>query len=112
MAPASTVSGVAKAPRRPDPPPLETDDVRAVSIGTAIWALALVGLLPLRARLVAAGRGWWLWVCAVGVLLGLAGVAYCVRRRRRRSLPAAEADQGAGVPTAGTGGGANAGEPR
>jgi len=106
------VSGVAKAPRRPDPPPLETDDVRAVSIGTAIWALALVGLLPLRARLVAAGRGWWLWACAVGVLLGLAGVAYCLRRRRRRSVRAPETDEGAGAPAAGAGAGASGGEPR
>jgi len=66
--------------RRPDPPPLETDDVRIVAAGTAAWAIALVVLLVLWA----AGtdvHSWWLWMCAAGALLGLAGVRYCVRRR-------------------------------
>ena len=66
--------------RRPDPPPLETDDVRVVAGGTAAWAVALVVLLVLRL----AGTdvaGWWLAMCACGTALGLVGVRYCQRRR-------------------------------
>jgi hypothetical protein len=66
--------------RKPDPPPLETDDVKIVAGGTAGWGLALVALLVLRL----AGRdihAWWLAMCACGLVLGLVGVRYCQRRR-------------------------------
>jgi hypothetical protein len=66
--------------QRPDPAPLETDDVRLVAAGTALWAVALVVLLLLRV----AGAGvhdWWLVMCGAGALLGLVGVRYCQRRR-------------------------------
>lgn len=66
--------------RRPDPPPLETDDVVIVAGGTAAWAIAFVVLLVLRLS----GKGihdWWLEMCAAGALLGLVGVRFCVRRR-------------------------------
>jgi hypothetical protein len=69
-----------KLAQRPDPPPLETDDVRIVAGGTALWAVALVVLGI--ARLVGADvHGWWLAMCACGVALGLAGLRYCQRRR-------------------------------
>lgn len=74
-----------RSTRRPDPAPLETDDVRIVGLGTAVWAVLFLGLLPFRARLDAAGRGWWIWTCLVGTLLGLAGLAYCRRRRNART---------------------------
>jgi hypothetical protein len=67
-------------PRRPDPPPLETDDVKIVAGGTALWAVALVALLV--ARVAGADvHGWWIAMCAAGALLGLLGVRYCQRRR-------------------------------
>lgn len=72
---------VARPLPKPDPAPLETDDVRVVGIGTAVWAVLFLVLLPFRARLVATGHGWWLWTCLVGTLLGLVGVGYCRRRR-------------------------------
>jgi polyferredoxin len=65
---------------RPDPPPLETDDVKIVAGGTALWAVALVVLVVLRL----AGtdvHGWWITMCAAGAALGLVGVRYCQRRR-------------------------------
>ena len=68
--------------RRPDPEPLETDDVLIVAGGTVVWAVAFVVLLVLKA----AGtdiHGWWLWMCASGFGLGLIGVRYCVNRRKR-----------------------------
>ena len=70
--------------RRPDPEPLETDDVRIVAGGTVLWAVAFVVLVVLKA----AGsdiHGWWLWMCASGVGLGLIGVRYCLNRRTRAS---------------------------
>ncbi|MGB8652126.1 MAG: DUF2530 domain-containing protein [Mycobacteriales bacterium] len=66
--------------QRPDPPPLETDDVRIVAGGTALWAIGLVVLVALRA----AGTDvhtWWIVMCASGFVLGLLGVRFCARRR-------------------------------
>lgn len=68
-------------PRRPDPAPLETDDARVLALGTAAWAAALIGCLVFRSDLGAAGRGWWVWACVAGVLLGLVGVRHCRRRQ-------------------------------
>jgi ABC-type nickel/cobalt efflux system permease component RcnA len=62
--------------------------VLPVTVGTVLWAVALVVLLPFRSRLRADGTDWWIWVCVTGVLLGLAG-SWWVRRRRaayRRTL--------------------------
>ena len=66
--------------QRPDPPPLETNDVALVAAGTGLWLVALAVLLVLKA----AGsqvHDWWLVMCAEGALLGLVGVRYCWRRR-------------------------------
>lgn len=73
-------------PRRPDPLPLETDDVPVVVAGTALWALALLALLPFTGRLADDGRLWWLWTCAAGIAVGLFGIRYCRRRRAGRAL--------------------------
>jgi hypothetical protein len=59
--------------RLPDPPPVVSDDVRPVLIGTVLW---LVGL----AVSLVAGRGAWAATCAAGFALGLIGLVY-VRRR-------------------------------
>lgn len=67
--------------RRPDPPPLETDDVTIVAVGTAVWAVAFVVVLVLKLAGVDDVRDWWLEMCGAGALLGLVGVRYCVRRR-------------------------------
>lgn len=66
--------------QRPDPPPLETNDVRIVAAGTGLWAAALVVLVVVKAA-GAEVHGWWLVMCAEGALLGLVGVRYCLRRR-------------------------------
>ena len=67
-------------PRKPDPPPLRTDDVRTVLVGTVLWAVALVALLPFWSRLDDGGRLWWVATCASGFGLGLIGLAYTRRR--------------------------------
>ena len=66
--------------QRPDPEPLETNDVLIVGGLSVAWALALVVLLVIKA---AGGdvRTWWLLMCLEGALLGLVGVRYCQRRR-------------------------------
>ena len=66
--------------KRPDPAPLETDDVKIVGGLAVAWAVALVVLLVLKAS----GSGihtWWLLMCLEGAVLGLVGVRYCQRRR-------------------------------
>ncbi|MEU6041653.1 DUF2530 domain-containing protein [Actinomadura sp. NPDC047616] len=68
-------------PRRPDPPPLETNDVRVAVAGTAAWAVALVVLLIVG---LPDERQWWLWVCVAGIVTGLFGVWYIPRLHRAR----------------------------
>ncbi len=72
-------------PRRPDPEPLETDDVRLVAAGTALWAVALV-VLGVAKLAGAEVHGWWLWMCVTGIVLGLLGVRTCLRRRSARAV--------------------------
>lgn len=63
--------------------PLDVDAVRTVQIGTVLWTVALVVTLVMRDTLQDEGRGWWIWTCAAGVVLGLLGLVITVRRRRR-----------------------------
>lgn len=82
--------------RRPDPPPLESDDVRAVAAGTAAWAVGLVVLIVLRVTDAARVETWWLVMCGYGLLLGVVGVRYCQRRHA-----AIERDKARGLPQKG-----------
>jgi hypothetical protein len=67
--------------RPPAPEPIETDEVRVVTVGTLLWGLAFLALLPFAERLSPAGAGQWLWTCATGFCLGLLGIVYCRHRR-------------------------------
>jgi hypothetical protein len=64
-------------------PPLDVDGVRTAKVGTLVWAVAFLVLLPFVGTLVDDGRGWWLWTCVVGVLLGLVAIVVTTRRRDR-----------------------------
>lgn len=81
--------------RRPDPEPLETNDLAVVTLGTMAWVVALVTLFALRDALEPQTRTQWAWVCAAGIFLGLIGLRH-VRRRQaaRRHAAATEAHQG------------------
>jgi hypothetical protein len=68
-----------------DVAPLDVDGVRTVMVGTGLWALAFLGLLPFYGRLADAGRVWWLWTCMAGFGLGLIGVEVCRRRAQRNA---------------------------
>lgn len=83
--------------RRPDPPPLDTDDVRTVLVGTWAWALTFLALLPFYGRLDRADRLWWLWACVCGMALGGIGVYYVRRRARAIARDAALDDPGEGL---------------
>ncbi|MFD1536795.1 DUF2530 domain-containing protein [Nonomuraea guangzhouensis] len=65
---------------RPDPEPIETNDIATVAAGTVAWAIALVALLIFRP---AAEQSWWIWTCVAGVVLGLMGLWYVHRRASR-----------------------------
>ena len=65
--------------------PLDVDGVRTVGVGTAVFFLAFLALLPFYSRLREAGHTWWLWMCLTGAGLGLLGLEYCRRRRRYRT---------------------------
>ena len=79
--------------RRPDPPPLESDDVRAVAVGTAAWVVGLVVLVVLQVTDTTRVETWWLVMCGYGIVLGVVGVAYC----RKRHV-AIERDKARGLP--------------
>ncbi|MCP2337122.1 DUF2530 domain-containing protein [Actinomadura rupiterrae] len=74
-------------PRRPDPPPLATNDVHLAIAGTVAWAIALVVLLLVG---LPSGERWWLWVCVVGMGCGLFGVWYIPRLQAARERLVAE----------------------
>ncbi len=61
--------------------PLDVDGVGAATVGTALFALALLGCLLARDTLAANGSSWWIWVCVTGVGTGMIGIAYSTRRR-------------------------------
>lgn len=67
-----------------DVEPLDVYGVRTVEVGTAVFLLAFLALLPFYGRLGEDGHTWWLWTCLAGVGLGLLGLEYCRRQRRVR----------------------------
>ena len=64
--------------------PLDPDAVLTVRVGTVLWAVGLLALLPFYSRLVDDGHQWWLWMCVSGVVLGAIGIWFTTRRRRVR----------------------------
>jgi O-antigen/teichoic acid export membrane protein len=82
-------------PRRPDPEPLESDDVKVVIVGTTLWFLGLALALVFHGRLSDADHGDWVWTLLAGSLLGLVGLRYVVRRRAALRREAAAEDPAA-----------------
>jgi hypothetical protein len=66
-----------------DVAPLDVDGIRTLIVGTALWGVAFVALLPFYGRLDEQGRAWWLWTCLAGFGLGLMGLEVCRRRAQR-----------------------------
>ncbi|KLL09902.1 MULTISPECIES: DUF2530 domain-containing protein [Protofrankia] len=74
--------------------PLPYDGVLSVRVGTVLWLVALIVMLPFWDDLRADGHLWWIATAAVGTLLGLVGVWSTTRRRNRlrHQLPTARTD--------------------
>ena len=70
--------------RRPDPPPLPTNDRLAVLVGMAVWAVLWIVALALRGWLADAGHGWWIWTPPAAIVLGFLGLLYLRRRAASR----------------------------
>lgn len=64
--------------------PMDVDGVRTMTVGTILWGVVAVAMLPFLGTLEAEGRTWWLWTALAGLGLGLIGIEYC--RRRRNAL--------------------------
>lgn len=62
--------------------------VSVLILGTAIWFVAFLVLLPFRGRLDGAGHGDWVWIGLAGWTLGLVGIV--VARAQRAARHAAE----------------------
>jgi len=67
-----------------DVAPLDVDGTRTVAVGSGLFLLAFLLLLPFYGRLEEAGRSWWVWTCLCGFGLGVIGWDYCRRRKKRR----------------------------
>jgi hypothetical protein len=65
------------------PAALDVDGVFVVTLGTVVWGVALAVSIALHDSLRRHGHLWWVAVAACGFGLGLLGIAYCLRRRRR-----------------------------
>jgi len=67
-----------------DVDPLDVDGTRTVAVGSGLFLLAFLVLLPFYGRLEDAGKAWWVWTCLAGFGLGVVGWGYCRHRRVRR----------------------------
>lgn len=61
-------------PQKATPAPLDVDVVSVIAVGTALWFVAFVVMLPLHGRFDDAGHKGWLWVTLAGWVLGLLGI--------------------------------------
>lgn len=68
----------------PDIPPIDVDGVRTMEIGTLLWLIGFLALLPFYSRLADDGHTWWLWTCLAGFGLGALGIEWCRQMRRKR----------------------------
>ena len=89
-----------KTQRRPDPPPLATNDRPVVLVGIALWAVAFVVLVGIALWAVAFvvlvvffrhdlhrhHATYWIWSCGIGVAMGLYGLHFIKQRsiKKRR----------------------------
>jgi protein-S-isoprenylcysteine O-methyltransferase Ste14 len=69
-------------PRRPDPPPFQTNEFAPVIVATGMWLVAFFVLLTQHHSLASHGHGWYVWVGLSGFLLGLWGLSLMLLRRR------------------------------
>ena len=64
--------------------PLDLDGTWTVAVGSLLFLVAFLVLLAFRGRLEDADKGWWVWTCLAGFVLGVIGWGYCRWRRDQR----------------------------
>jgi len=69
--------------RRADPPPVVTDDRKAILVGLAGWVVALISVLAFVFMSGAQIAGFAVWTCVVGIGLGAVGLGYTNHRHRK-----------------------------
>jgi hypothetical protein len=77
------------------PPPLKPYDPPLLPYalaGMAVWALAGLVLLLAHDWLVETGRESWLWIVAGGLVWGVPGTLFMLRRDRRKKARGDEGD--------------------
>ena len=84
--PARVTIPPADSGRGTDIEPLDVDGVHTVAVGSALWLVLFLALLPFLETLRDSGRLWWLWTCIAGLGFGLIGLEYCRRRRNAMRL--------------------------
>lgn len=72
---------VRESERRPDPPPVKTDDRKVILVGMVLWLVALGVLLVFLSAVVEAGHVRWLWTVLVGLGLGLVLLVFAHRKQ-------------------------------
>ena len=65
------------------PPPAQINSARIAIIGTLLWFVAFLVLLPFYGRLHDHGHSDWLWTCLAGWILGLIGTSVTARHRKQ-----------------------------
>jgi hypothetical protein len=86
-------------PGRPAPEPLDVDVVSVVAVGTALWFVAFLVMLPLRGRLAEGGHANWFWTSLAGWVLGLLGIVVARAQRAARARAEQAARQAAAGPS-------------
>ena len=72
---------LAAVPELVTPAPVQINARRIVLIGTLLWFVAFVVLLPFYSWLGRHDHRIWLWTCLAGWILGLIGLAIMMRHR-------------------------------
>ncbi len=65
--------------RKPEPQPMKVNAKLAVLVGTLLWGIVLLVLIPLYPTLADSGLQWWLHTAVTGVLLG--GIGWIMVRK-------------------------------
>lgn len=61
---------------------IDPSGLTAVKIGTAMWFIAAIAMLPFWGTLANHGLLWMFWTCLAGVGMGIFGYEYCRRQHR------------------------------
>jgi hypothetical protein len=64
------------------PPAVQLNARRIVAVGTLLWFIAFLALVPFYSSLGHHHHRVWLWTCLAGTICGLAGWSLMIRHRR------------------------------